>query len=58
VRVTEVRNLSGKIQVIDGVEYKSGAMVPIAVARLPDGRLNPCLGPPPETRKKKPKEGG
>lgn len=50
MKVTGIRNLSGKVQVIDGTAYKSGEMVPLEKARLPDGRINPYLGPPPDTR--------
>jgi hypothetical protein len=54
VRIKSFRNLSGKVQVIDGRPFAPGELVPWEHARVPDGeggwKVNPHLGPPPDTR--------
>ena len=58
MRVTAIRNLSGKIQIIEGRSFASGELVPREYALLPDGRVNPCLGPPPDARRRAKRDRG
>jgi len=51
MKLTAVRNLSGKIQVINGRSYAPGDLVPVEDSILADGRVLPTLGPPPDTRR-------
>ena len=54
MRVKSFRNLSGKVQVMNGRSFASGELVPWEFARVPDGeggwKVNPHLGPPPDVR--------